>query len=437
MVDVQGLLEQALTLHRANQLAQAQEGYQAVLAQDPDNADALHLLGLIARSEGDGERAVALLEKVVRLRPNFPDAVYNLANVYQGCRRYAEAEATYRQAIALRPVFDWAHLNLGNVLYKSGRFAEAMQECETAREQRLLDQARARMEQAAARPFRPATPARNLILGFAMGYEYSHLAPFIRSARDAGIDADMVLFVSEASPETIAALAADGVQVEPGDGFRHIPFHMAHARFFLFETFLSRFEAPWPDAGRYQNVFLADVRDVVFQSDVFAALAPGAPLAAARFVGFLESEAVTIGACDANGAWVRNLFPPAVAAELADKPISCVGTLLGRFDGVLEYLRQMQILSYALRPEVRQMHGIDQGIHNLILHRGIVAGSCASRNGVLVGTVGYGLPQGVHIRNAAVCRPDGQPIPVLHQYDRHPEYNALFASRYGQAARNR
>ena len=46
-------LEHALSLHEAGDLQGAERAYTAMLARNPRNADALHLMGLIAHQHGN------------------------------------------------------------------------------------------------------------------------------------------------------------------------------------------------------------------------------------------------------------------------------------------------------------------------------------------------------------------------------------------------
>ena len=45
---VDGLLQEAIRFHRLGSLAEAERLYASILQQDPDHADALHLLGVMA-----------------------------------------------------------------------------------------------------------------------------------------------------------------------------------------------------------------------------------------------------------------------------------------------------------------------------------------------------------------------------------------------------
>ena len=59
------------------------------------------------------------------MKPNYPEAHFNLGNTLKGLDRLDEAEASYDQAIALKPDYAEAFSNLGIVLKELGRLDEA------------------------------------------------------------------------------------------------------------------------------------------------------------------------------------------------------------------------------------------------------------------------------------------------------------------------
>ena len=50
---LKNMLESALAHHRAGRLAEAEAIYRQILATDPQQADSLHLLGMIRHQQGD------------------------------------------------------------------------------------------------------------------------------------------------------------------------------------------------------------------------------------------------------------------------------------------------------------------------------------------------------------------------------------------------
>jgi protein O-GlcNAc transferase len=125
MPTIADLLHQALRQHQGGDLLLAENLYRQVLQADARNADAWHLLGLIAGQVGRFDVAVEHIVQALRLRPNFAVAHSNLGNVLRDLGRLTEAEACCRQALRLQPGFADAHINLGNVLRELGQLEEA------------------------------------------------------------------------------------------------------------------------------------------------------------------------------------------------------------------------------------------------------------------------------------------------------------------------
>ena len=124
-------IEQAVQLalhhHRAGDLATAQSIYEQILAADPNNVDAIHLLGLIAHQRGDNERAVALMGRSVELAPTVAHFHANYGEALRAMARGDEAIAAYRRAIELNPTAASPWNNLGIVLAQQGRHDEAIE----------------------------------------------------------------------------------------------------------------------------------------------------------------------------------------------------------------------------------------------------------------------------------------------------------------------
>ncbi len=124
------LLARGLAEHKAGRISAAIDLYTQVLAFDPDQPYALHLLGEIAHRAGKNERAVELIGRAVALLPNLAEAHNNLGTAYQALGRLAEAEASYRRAIELKPTLIIAGNNLGTVLKAQGDVIEARRQFE-------------------------------------------------------------------------------------------------------------------------------------------------------------------------------------------------------------------------------------------------------------------------------------------------------------------
>jgi protein O-GlcNAc transferase len=119
-------LQQALVLHRAGRLDEAEQGYLAILGTPSVAADALHLLGLIRQARKQLHSSIQLIRASLLIRPQHADAHYNLGALYQASRQPLLAIESYRRALALNPEYPAAYINLGSALLELKRYDEAI-----------------------------------------------------------------------------------------------------------------------------------------------------------------------------------------------------------------------------------------------------------------------------------------------------------------------
>lgn len=152
-------MQQALAHHQAGRAAEAEQIYRSVLQQDPRDADALQLLGLLHHQRGQNLEAVDLISRAIAIRPDgiffvnlsqaqralgrlrdsiescrravqlvprVPEAWNNLGSMLQQSGQPQEALGALQKAVELRPNFPAAYSNLGNVLVRLGRIEEAI-----------------------------------------------------------------------------------------------------------------------------------------------------------------------------------------------------------------------------------------------------------------------------------------------------------------------
>jgi len=153
-------LRQAVTLHQAGRLQEAEQWYRALLQAAPDHADANHNLGLLLRSSQSLEAGLPYLQRAANIDPAHPqfavsyssalldagragDAANMLDRAFSGgldtpalnCNRgnaaralgdQDSAEARFRRALALDPQYALAWYNLGGLLQERGRLNEAV-----------------------------------------------------------------------------------------------------------------------------------------------------------------------------------------------------------------------------------------------------------------------------------------------------------------------
>jgi len=155
------LIAEGIRCYQTGDVAQSKQIFQQVLQINPEDPDALHLLGVMARDEGHYQQGIDLItraikvlpreanfynnigicfrkagnllkacesyEKAILLKPDHVQALNNLGNVYSERGLLAKAKQSLKRAIALSPTFAEAHFNLGSVWQTEKALDEALQ----------------------------------------------------------------------------------------------------------------------------------------------------------------------------------------------------------------------------------------------------------------------------------------------------------------------
>ncbi|MBL8270914.1 tetratricopeptide repeat protein, partial [Steroidobacter sp.] len=121
-------LQQAQALLQQGRHAQAADICNQLLSQRPTLVDALQLLALARKGEGDTGAAERLFRSCVQLQPQRADFHANLANLLRALGRGAEAEMCYRSALGADARFKPARLGLIRTLNAAGAHQQAQLE---------------------------------------------------------------------------------------------------------------------------------------------------------------------------------------------------------------------------------------------------------------------------------------------------------------------
>ena len=119
-------LQQAVALHRAGRLAEAEPLYTAILRTAPDNTDALHFAGLLALQTARPQLAADLIGRAIRLGRRTARAHAGLAAAWRLLARPADALSAANEAIALDPAHADAHIQRALALPALGRTEDAL-----------------------------------------------------------------------------------------------------------------------------------------------------------------------------------------------------------------------------------------------------------------------------------------------------------------------
>jgi tetratricopeptide (TPR) repeat protein len=121
--------ESLVMLGRLNRLVgdsvAAEQSFKQVLANDPDNEDAVTGLAAVYSERNDPKAASALLEKLTSKNPS-PRALVALANSYEQMRQFGLAADAYAKAIALDPSRSELKAALAQDQSNAGRYDDAI-----------------------------------------------------------------------------------------------------------------------------------------------------------------------------------------------------------------------------------------------------------------------------------------------------------------------
>jgi hypothetical protein len=303
---------------------------------------------------------------------------------------------------------------------------------------------------------------KNLVMGLVKGYSFEQLRPFVASLRATGYSGDICLFYSDLDRRTVDSLREYGAELVP---FKHEPLNLGFKRVYpyaimnrllklppasgLFASlvnlaasgegderavskyriaakFLNVYCIRFPlyyihlarNRGKYANVMITDVRDVIFQRDPFD-FDLGDEVCC-----FLEDPRELIRDCEYNTKWLNLGIGRGAVEEVGDNVVSCSGVTIGSYRAVMHYLEVMNEQMLRLRSHP---NGMDQGVHNYVLYKRQLKGVRLFPNGLgPVLTMGKTTDLETKFDSEGrVLNDDGTVPAVLHQYDRHIELGKL------------
>ena len=114
------MLKESIDLHRQGRFDEAEQGYRAQLAAHPDDADAMHLLGMLRHQRGDASEGARLLARAQTLAPADANIALSLASLAFREGDHDAARAGFERALALDPNLAGAHAGAGQIALLQG-----------------------------------------------------------------------------------------------------------------------------------------------------------------------------------------------------------------------------------------------------------------------------------------------------------------------------
>ncbi|WP_210160621.1 hypothetical protein [Hyphomicrobium sp. MC1] len=257
----------------------------------------------------------------------------------------------------------------------------------------------------------------NLILGIARNYSISDLRPFVRSARK--FHDCRILLVINNDPELGKALEAEGVDCVLEDVSSSLG--RPHMNFARVTDYVSVLQAL---SGQVERVFLADTRDVVFQSDIFEAL-PDAPM-----IFFEEGKGFSLESAGWNGNAIRRTFGLPVYDQIKHHEVICSGTVLGRHGVTLMYCWEKLLLGQMVRRRHHMRSGVDQATTNVIARVNLVPSSVVMPYDGAVATLSGHNTNFLSVKDGLLVTAEGGVPAAIHQYDRNPAVRDFVYATY-------
>lgn len=125
MVTVAEALQTGIQHKQQGRADRAESIFRQVLQWEPDQADALHLLGLIQCERGEPCRALELVERAIARSPEWAPFHFSRGQILGTLGQTKEACIAYRRCVSLDPTMADAHNNLGTLLVGLGKVDEA------------------------------------------------------------------------------------------------------------------------------------------------------------------------------------------------------------------------------------------------------------------------------------------------------------------------
>jgi len=114
----------ALKCHHDGDHAEAERRLQELIRLYPAHKQNYNHLALVMRAQGRFDESAALFRRAA-VDKDYPEAMFNLAVLFQNCRMTEESIDAFRETLGVKADYAEAHNGLGLALVKTGRRAEA------------------------------------------------------------------------------------------------------------------------------------------------------------------------------------------------------------------------------------------------------------------------------------------------------------------------
>jgi hypothetical protein len=260
---------------------------------------------------------------------------------------------------------------------------------------------------------------KNLLITSVINYGWEKMALFFKSFQKAHFEnCDLVIFIQNISPFTISKLKSYGVIIyRIPDIYKKMK--IINYRWKLYADFLN------DNPNKYNLVFSADIKDVLFQLDIFKFYSSKKPFLGVAIEDGLLTEEV-------NKNWIVKAYGNKIHKAIENERIICLGTIWGTPEKFKEF---SYILWKNLNSEWALVNKIfDQAVGNyLIYHEKLFNNSIIksdNKNGPIM-TIGLTKVENIKLDNDNnILNEDLRVAAVVHQYNRKKDILKILINKY-------
>ena len=260
---------------------------------------------------------------------------------------------------------------------------------------------------------------RNLLIASVINYGWEKMALFFKSFQKAQFEnCDLVIFIQNISPFSISKLKSYGVIIyKIPDIYKKLK--IINYRWKLYADFLN--EYPY----KYNLVFTADIKDVLFQQDIFKFYD-----SKKSFLGIAIEDGLLTE--EVNKKWIINAYGSKIHKIIENERIICLGTIWGTPDKFKEF---SYIMWKNLNSEWSLINKVfDQAVGNyLIYHEKLFSNSIIksdNKNGSVM-TIGLTKEENIKLdSNNNILNEELKVAAVVHQYNRQKDILKILINKY-------
>ena len=283
---------------------------------------------------------------------------------------------------------------------------------------------------------------KDVVVGCITGYNFDKIKLWVNSLDRCGFDGVKVMVCYNVDYGTVEELAKRNYTVlafgkdEKNKRFVYgkQDFSIVVERFYHMWYLLKKF------SGQYRYIISTDVKDVIFQTNPSTWLEQN--------IGDKEinvaCESIRYKDEDWGSHNLLKSFGPLIHDHCKDNLIYNAGTLSGKFDTMLDFFLNVYMSCGGAPMHVEGGGGPDQAAVNVLLNMEpykSITNFAMSEDGYAaqLGTTGpqsadkYGLKLvevSPILLDDNICTSDGRIFPIVHQYDRVPEWKKIIEKKY-------